>query len=118
MYILLFVFVTAIAISMAITPLMIRMAPRLGMIDLPDPRKVHHRPVARVGGIGVVIGSLVSTCLWIPIDNAIAAYIFGSAVLLLFGAWDDARDIGHYVKFVGQFIAVIAVVYWGGVWVS
>jgi UDP-GlcNAc:undecaprenyl-phosphate/decaprenyl-phosphate GlcNAc-1-phosphate transferase len=88
------------------------------MMDLPDPRKVHARPVARVGGIGVVIGSLASIYLWLPVDNTIGAYLFGSIVLLLFGAWDDCRELGHYVKFVGQFIAVVAIVYWGDVWVS
>ena len=111
-------FLAAIFISMAIIPLMIRLAPALGMVDRPDPRKVHARPVARVGGVGIVIGSLISIALWVPIDDTIAAYLLGSLVLLLFGAWDDSRELGHYVKFIGQFIAAVAVVYWGDVWVS
>ena len=111
-------FLGAIFISMAIIPVMIRLAPALDMVDRPDPRKVHALPVARVGGIGIVIGSLVSIALWVPVDHTIAAYLFGSAVLLLFGAWDDCRELGHYVKFIGQFIAAISVVYWGDVWVS
>ena len=114
----LFVLLTAMLISMAIIPIMIRFAPKLGMVDLPDPRKVHTNPIPRVGGIGIVIGALVSVLLWAPIDNMIGAYVFGSLVLLLFGAWDDSHELGHYVKFIGQFIAVIAVVYWGDVWVS
>jgi len=39
-------------------------------------------------------------------------------VLFGFGAWDDSRELGHYVKFIGQFIAVFAVVYYGGVYVQ
>ena len=102
---------------MAITPLMMRAAPSLGMIDRPDPRKIHANPVPRVGGIGIVVGSLVSIWLWLPVSQTILTYLFGSLVLLLFGAWDDCRQLGHYVKFVGQFIAAIAVVYVGDVWV-
>lgn len=114
----LFVLLTALLVSMAIIPLMIRLAPVLGMIDQPDPRKVHAAPIPRVGGIGIVLGALISILLWVPVSTAIAYFIFGSAVLLIFGTWDDCRELGHYVKFIGQFIAVIGLVYFGDVWVS
>jgi UDP-GlcNAc:undecaprenyl-phosphate GlcNAc-1-phosphate transferase len=112
-----FALITALVISMAIIPLMIRMAPRLGMVDLPDPRKVHARPVPRVGGIGIGLGSIAAILLWTPIQGWMPAYLAGAVLLLLFGAWDDSRELGHYVKFIGQFAAAIAVVYWGDLWV-
>lgn len=113
-----FALITALVISMAIIPLMMRLAPRLGMVDLPDPRKVHARPTPRVGGIGIALGSIAAILLWTPMQGWMPAYLLGSVVLLLFGAWDDSRELGHYVKFIGQFAAAIAVVYWGGLWVS
>lgn len=113
-----FVLLTALVISVSIIPVMIRFASNLGMVDMPDPRKVHAFPIPRVGGIGIVVGSLVSILLWVPLDNMMLAYLFGSLVLLVFGALDDSHELGHYVKFIGQFIAVGAVVYWGDVWVS
>lgn len=109
---------TALLISMAVIPVMIRLAPRIGMVDQPDPRKVHAVPVPRVGGIGIIAGALVAMLLWVPFDQTVTAYLFGSVVLLVFGAWDDSCELGHYVKFIGQFIAVIVLVYWGDVWVS
>ncbi|BAN35176.1 putative undecaprenyl-phosphate alpha-N-acetylglucosaminyl 1-phosphate transferase [Sulfuricella denitrificans skB26] len=114
----LFVLLTALLVSMAIIPIMIRLAPVLGMVDLPDPRKVHSVPIPRVGGIGIVLGALISILLWVPISSAIAFYLFGSVVLLIFGTWDDCRELGHYVKFIGQFVAVIGLVYFGDVWVA
>lgn len=114
----LFVLLTALLVSMAIIPIMIRLAPVLGMIDQPDPRKVHAVPIPRVGGIGIVLGALISILLWVPISSAIAFFLFGSVVLLFFGTWDDCRELGHYVKFIGQFVAVIGLVYFGDVWVS
>ena len=106
-------FFIAMLISVAITPLMIQLAPRLGMVDLPDPRKVHSSPIPRVGGIGIVVGTLIAVLVWVPMDSRMYAYVFGSVVLLAFGMWDDSRELGHYVKFVGQFIAVVVVVYYG-----
>ena len=113
-----FALITALVISMAIIPLMMRLAPRLGMVDMPDPRKVHARPVPRVGGIGIILGAMASIVLWMPIEGWLLSYLCGSVVLLLFGAWDDSRELGHYVKFIGQFAAAIGVVYWGGLWVA
>lgn len=113
-----FALITALIISMATIPLLMRLAPRLGMVDLPDPRKVHARPVPRVGGIGIALGSIAAILLWTQMQGWMPAYLAGSIVLLVFGAWDDSRELGHYVKFIGQFAAAIAAVYWGGLWVS
>ncbi|MBT8136333.1 MAG: undecaprenyl/decaprenyl-phosphate alpha-N-acetylglucosaminyl 1-phosphate transferase [Gammaproteobacteria bacterium] len=110
--------ISAAVISMAVIPLMMRAAPWLGMIDLPSGRKVHETPVSRVGGIGIVVGALLPLMFWLPADDLLRSFLFGSAVLLVFGAADDARELGHYVKFIGQGIAVIAVVYFGDLWVS
>ena len=88
------------------------------MVDIPDPRKVHTIPTPRVGGVGIVIGSLIPVLLWVQLDNGIIAYLFGALILLVFGLWDDSRELGHYVKFIGQFIAVVAVVYYGDIYVK
>ncbi len=110
--------ILAMAVSMAIIPIMIRLAPRLGMIDKPDPRKVHVKPIPRVGGVGIVIGSLVPLLIWLPFDPLNNAILLGTFILLIFGTWDDMKELGHYVKFAGQFAAAIVVVYYGGLYVS
>lgn len=112
-----FALLTALVISMVLIPVMMRYASQLGMLDMPDPRKIHASPVPRVGGIGIVVGALASILLWSPVKGWLPSFVFGSIVLLVFGAWDDRRELGHYVKFIGQFIAAIAIVYWGGLWV-
>jgi len=104
--------------SMALIPLMIRLAPALGMMDKPDPRKVHLAPIPRVGGVGIVVGALIPLMIWLPWTDLTLSYFLGSLVLLVFGVWDDARELGHYVKFVGQLIAALLVVYYGGLYVT
>lgn len=114
----LLVAVTALAVSIAVIPTMIRLAPRLGMIDVPDPRKVHARPVPRVGGIGIALGALAALLVIGPEGSWLKYYVVGALVLLVFGALDDSREMGHYAKFIGQFLAVVPLVWFGEVWVS
>ncbi len=114
----LLVLIVAMSLSMALIPIMMRLAPRLGMIDKPDPRKVHAIPIPRVGGVGIVIGALLPMVIWLSPNDTITAYLLGSLVLLFFGVWDDVKELGHYVKFIGQFVAVSLVVFYGDLYVS
>ncbi len=114
----LFLIAASTMISLAIIPLMVRAAPRLGMMDEPDPRKVHAAPIPRVGGWGIIVGALLPVLLIAPLDPLIQTYIFGSIVLLIFGALDDHNEMGHYTKFIGQFLAVVPVVTYGDLYVS
>lgn len=105
----------ALAVSMLLIPVMIRLAPHIGMIDKPDPRKVHAAPIPRAGGIGIVLGALLPMVIVLPFSEVMLTFYAGSAILLVFGVWDDIAELGHYVKFIGQFAAAILVVYYGGV---
>ena len=115
----LFLIAAATMISLAVIPIMVRLAPKLGMMDMPDDsRKVHSNPIARVGGWGIIVGALIPVVTLTEIDTPVICYLFGSIVLLIFGAMDDKQEMGHYPKFIGQFLAVIPMVYWGGLYVT
>ena len=108
----------AVAISMAVIPLVRRLAPRLGLVDMPDPRKVHTVPVPRVGGWGITLGTLLPLVLVFRPDPLVQSYLIGCLVLFVFGTWDDARSLGHWTKFAGQLVAAGVVVFYGDLWVS
>ena len=94
--------IAALVLSMVVIPIMVRLALRLGMIDQPDPRKVHATPIPRVGGVGVFIGAMVPIVLLLPIDQTLAAFIFGIAALTdYFDGW-MARKYGLESEF-GKF---------------
>lgn len=109
--------IIAMSICMAITPVLIRFAPALGMLDSPDERKVHQGAIPRVGGIGIILGLIIPLLVWLPIDPFIGSFLFGCLILMIFGAWDDAKELGPYIKLFGQFLAAIVVVYVGDVYV-
>ena len=104
--------------SMLIIPPLWRLAPRVGLVDQPDPRKVHSTPVPRVGGWGITLGSLIPVVLWAKSGPLPQSFILGSLILFTFGVWDDLKEIGHWPKFVGQLLAAGIVVYHGGLYVS
>jgi UDP-GlcNAc:undecaprenyl-phosphate GlcNAc-1-phosphate transferase len=114
-----FILTMSVIISMAVIPIMMRLATALRMVDEPDEeRKVHTIAVPRVGGWGMVLGTIIAISLFLEIDSAVGWYLVGSLVLLGFGAKDDQADIGHYPKFLGQFLGVIPLVVLGGVQVE
>lgn len=110
--------VAAMAISMVLIPLMSRVAARFGLVDIPCERKVHAAPVPRVGGIGIVVGSLLPIMLVLTPDKLSQSYVYGASVLFIFGLWDDAFEIGHYPKFIGQIIAALIVIFYGNLYVT
>ncbi|HUG73199.1 MAG TPA: MraY family glycosyltransferase [Steroidobacteraceae bacterium] len=113
-----FLLLCSTAVSMLVIPLACRIAPRIGMVDQPDPRKVHKAPVPRVGGWGIVAGALVPLAFLGYSDPLLQSFIAGALVLFIFGTWDDARQISHWPKFAGQIAAVALVVFWGDLYVT
>ncbi len=114
----LLIMVAAISISLAVIPVMVRLASQLGMMDRPHPRKIHVKPIPRVGGWGIVLGALLPAAMLLPHDELFHSYLFGALVLVAFGIWDDRQEVGHYAKFVGQFIAIIPLLTYGGLYVN
>ena len=57
--------IMSMAICMAIIPVMMRIAPYIGMVDSPDGRKVHTTAIPRSGGVGIVVGLLIPLILWL-----------------------------------------------------
>jgi len=106
-------FITSILISIALTPLLMRYAKQLRMIDEPGGRKVHEVAIPRCGGIGLAVGTIVAMLLFVPFGQEIMGLISGGAIILLFGLLDDRYELSYKWKFLGQFIAVIAVMLGG-----
>lgn len=99
-------------------PVMIRLAPRLRLLDQPSGRKVHARPVPRVGGWGITLGALSAILLWMPTDPVVIAFSIGAVILLVGGALDDSRDLQPFTKLLVQGAAVMPALLHAGLWVA
>ena len=100
---------------MILIPPVMKWADKIGAIDVPDSRKVHTVAIPRVGGIAMVIGSIVSILMLVNIDARVISILIGFMVIWVFGVWDDKCDINYKLKFLGQLLAVVIVVYFGDV---
>lgn len=110
-----FAFIISLVVTMLLIPPVMKWADKIGAIDIPDARKVHTQAIPRVGGIAMVVGSILSIILLSEIDQQIIAILSGFLVIWGFGLWDDKCDLNYKIKFFGQLLAVIIVVVWGGV---
>jgi UDP-GlcNAc:undecaprenyl-phosphate GlcNAc-1-phosphate transferase len=109
-------FVVAMAVTMALVPLLVRWAGTVGLVDAPGERKVHAAPMPRVGGVAMVAGVLAALLMWMPPhDPRTLAYLGGAAIIVVFGVWDDRKDLAPMVKLGGQLLAILFVVVVGGV---
>jgi UDP-GlcNAc:undecaprenyl-phosphate GlcNAc-1-phosphate transferase len=108
-------FVVAMTVTMALIPLLIRIAQRAHIVDLPGPRKVHASPIPRVGGIAMAVGVLLALLLWGHFDHMMESFCAGVLILLVFGVWDDRVTLGPGAKFLGQALAAVIAMLWGGV---
>lgn len=108
------IFATAFALTYLLTPLTIRAARRFGVLDRPDPRKVHRRPTARLGGLAIVVGVMVSSFLF-TIDQAplLLPFAAGAGIIVLTGLFDDLYGLPPLGKLAGQLLAAGALLYFG-----
>ena len=106
-------FLLAMVVTMLWMPAFGRLAIRWGIVDRPGHRKVHAAPIARVGGLAMVLGVLIAAMVVIPLGARERYFLAAGVVLTLFGAADDRFDLDYRIKLIGQFIAVMLVV-WGG----
>jgi UDP-GlcNAc:undecaprenyl-phosphate GlcNAc-1-phosphate transferase len=106
----------SIFITIALIPILSRLAVRFNVgLDHPDARKVHQRPVPRVGGIAITLGVYGSGLFWNLQDQFLKAYLMGSAIIVLFGILDDIRGLDFRFKFLSQVVAALVIVIYGGI---
>lgn len=103
---LLFSFLVALALTSILVPPMMRVAPRLGLVDRPGPRKIHHVPVPLCGGLAVAAGALVPVLMWGNLELSLVLSLFAAAIIIGVGAIDDARPLYYLWRLLTQTLAV------------
>lgn len=107
-------FALASAIVLALTPLMLRLAHRIGALDVPTDRpRVHSEPIPRIGGLAIVAGILVPGALFVTDDGPYLGILIGTLCVAALGLIDDVRGLRPSTKLLGVMaIALIPVVGW------
>ncbi len=110
---LVFCFTIAFAISLAATPFVINLAHKIGAVDVPDnERRIHKKPIPRLGGLAIFYGFLVALLSFAKIDQQLRGILIGSLIIVGVGIIDDVKQLRARVKLAAQLLAaVIAVIH-------
>ncbi|NLM51737.1 MAG: undecaprenyl/decaprenyl-phosphate alpha-N-acetylglucosaminyl 1-phosphate transferase [Firmicutes bacterium] len=111
----LFVFAVALLLALILTPFVIRLAYRIGAVDVPNRRKVHNRIMPRLGGVAVYLGFVAAMAVIVNLtyDRQILGMLLGGTVVLLLGVVDDIKGLPPLWKLAGQVLAAAIPVYFG-----
>ena len=105
-------FSMAFAISLALTPAVTTLAYKIGAIDVPkDKRRVHKKPIPRLGGLAIYYGFLISAVFFCTMDKQLIGIIAGSLLIVGVGILDDVMQLRASVKFIVQIIAALIVAF-------
>lgn len=103
-------------ISVILVPVAKKVAEHVGAMDMPNERKVHKKPMPRMGGIAVYTAFLFGYMLYGQITNQMISILIGSFLIVLVGIFDDIKPIGAKYKFLVQVVAALIVVIYGQVY--
>src|SRR3982074_47611 len=108
-------FVALIASLLLVVPVR-ALALRVGMVDLPGPRKVHLSPIPLLGGLAMY-GAVMIAVLFVfdgPARAQIEGILAGASLVAAVGILDDRGWLHHQVKlFIGMPLAALVLLYSG-----
>ncbi len=105
----------AAVVSFLMCPFVKSFAYKIGAIDVPkDGRRMHKKPIPRLGGLAIFLGFLVSMLLFVKIDRQIQGILLGAVIIVVLGVIDDMTPLKAWFKFVVQIVAALVAV-WHGV---
>lgn len=111
-------FYIAFVLALFLVPLAIRLGRWSGIVDRPDPRKVHRGLIPRTGGIAIAVSGMASMFVALDAPRELLGYALGAGFVVIFGVWDDVRDLGYRFKFGGQVVAILIFMAVSGLHVS
>lgn len=105
----------ALLLSLAFNRLMLAVAPRLGLMDEPGDRRIHHQAIPRAGGIAIYLSLMLVLAAGLgsgllESDSQLSwrwlgAFAAGSIILIIAGILDDRKGLKPLVKLGAHILA-------------
>ena len=107
-------FLTSFLVSFLITPLVIKVANFLGLVDNPKkrhhPAHIHRGIIPRAGGLAIFIGVLIASVIFLPFDKHLKGILLGTVIIVIVGLLDDKYDLSPYTRLLTNFLAASCVI--------
>lgn len=114
--------IVAFIASILLTPLVKRLAFRIGAVDAPNYRKVHARIMPRLGGLAIygafIIGFFFLKFMTGFESPYMYAILIAATIIVITGVIDDMHEISAKAKLIGQVLAAGIVVFGGGIQIN
>lgn len=109
---------SAFLVSYLVVPQLRSLAERANLFDIPEARRVHTRPLPRIGGLGIFLGFLIAVgvSFALPVDRfqieveRIILLLVGATLVVGVMAFDDIVGIAPIPKLIFQVAAAALVV--------
>jgi UDP-N-acetylmuramyl pentapeptide phosphotransferase/UDP-N-acetylglucosamine-1-phosphate transferase len=96
--------------SLGLCELIRRFAARRALLDAPNDRSLHTTPTPRLGGVAIVIATLLAL-VFVPTSHTVWFLAATTTALSIVGLTDDVRPLGASVRFVLQ-VAIVSAFVW------
>lgn len=103
------IFGLSVVIALVMTPVSIRVAHKIGAMDVPkDWRRMHDHAIPRFGGLAIFAAVMITMGVFAWDEPRIRVAMLGGALMYLLGVIDDLKDLPAIAKLIGQIaIAVL-----------
>ena len=110
-------FVVAMIVALLVTPLVILLAKKTGAMDAPNARKVHKKPIPRIGGLAIYAG-FMAAIIFVAIKFGLngemiketVGLTFSGSLIVALGLLDDYKNLPAKLKLLGQICAAAVLV--------
>jgi UDP-GlcNAc:undecaprenyl-phosphate GlcNAc-1-phosphate transferase len=87
-----------------------RVALKLGLVDRPGERKIHKKPVPRVGGVAIFLAGLIGALPFLFENSETIGILAAGTFVFLIGFLDDMLDLSPKIKLSGQITGCLIMV--------
>ena len=92
-----------------IVPVVIAVSKRNGLVDVPNERKMHVKPISRLGGVAIWSSTILTFAALVllsyyPSGSLLSGILIGSSLMFFLGFIDDIYQLEAKFKFVIQFL--------------
>ena len=114
--------IIAYLIGVCLVPLVISFSKKEGLVDMPNARKIHTKPISRIGGVAIWASTMLTfLCLvfmsYYPYGSLLSGILLGGSLMFLLGLVDDIYNLDAKFKLFLQ-IAIATLVYLLGVQIN
>ena len=100
-------------VSCLCVPIVKKIAIHVNALDIPNERKVHKKPMPRLGGLAIFFAFLLGYICFGDMTMQMNSILIGSFIILLTGIIDDINPLSAKDKLIGQVLSALVIVFYG-----